>query len=183
MRNVWFPRVMSNRFCTTVYLSLFILKQCIVFKTTIRCSLSKCYQPRPWARLLTLITSTLIIPYVTKTSSNNCLLMYTLLFWTTPNKWNYWNTAVWLKVVVISGIFKGATFGQWNIHVNNGPYAWLYQTSKFHLKAKLFTFALFGPKYCFQLFCLGNSYMQNVASFQLQKEAWWWNLLVWRTHA
>ena len=30
----------------------------------------KCYQPRPWARLITL-TSTLIIPDITKTSSNN----------------------------------------------------------------------------------------------------------------
>ena len=33
----------------------------------------KCYQPRPSARLITL-TSTLIIPDITKTSSNNCLL-------------------------------------------------------------------------------------------------------------
>ena len=32
-----------------------------------------CYQPRPWARLMTL-TSTLIIPDITKTLSNNCLL-------------------------------------------------------------------------------------------------------------
>ena len=35
--------------------------------------LGKCYQPRPSARLITL-TSTLIIPDITKTSSNNCLL-------------------------------------------------------------------------------------------------------------
>ena len=34
--------------------------------------LGKCYQPRPSARLITL-TSTLIIPDITKTSSNNCL--------------------------------------------------------------------------------------------------------------
>ena len=33
--------------------------------------LDKCY-PRPWPRLLTL-TSSLIIPDITKTSSNNCL--------------------------------------------------------------------------------------------------------------
>ena len=32
----------------------------------------KCYQPQPSARLVTL-TSTLIIPDITKTSSNNCL--------------------------------------------------------------------------------------------------------------
>ena len=127
MHNVWFPRAMSTRFCATEYLSLFISKRCIVFKTIInRFGLSKCYQPRPWAVLITLIiTSTLIIPDVTKTSSNDCLIFYTFLFWTTPNKWNYWNTAAWLKVVIISCIFKGATFGQQNIHVNNGPYAWL----------------------------------------------------------
>ena len=35
--------------------------------------LGKCYQPRPSAQLITLI-STLIIPDITKTSSNNCLL-------------------------------------------------------------------------------------------------------------
>ena len=34
--------------------------------------LGKCYQPRPSARLITLI-SALIIPNITKTSSNNCL--------------------------------------------------------------------------------------------------------------
>ena len=37
--------------------------------------LGKCYQPRPSARLITL-TSTLIIPGITKTSSNNCLLYF-----------------------------------------------------------------------------------------------------------
>ena len=35
--------------------------------------LGKCYQPRPSARLVTL-TSTMIIPHITKTPSNNCLL-------------------------------------------------------------------------------------------------------------
>ena len=35
--------------------------------------LGKCYQPRPSARLITL-TSTLIIPDITKNSSNNCLI-------------------------------------------------------------------------------------------------------------
>ena len=34
--------------------------------------LGKCYQPRPSARLITLIWA-LIIPDITKTSSNNCL--------------------------------------------------------------------------------------------------------------
>ena len=126
MHNVWFPRAMSTWFCATEYLSLFISKRCIVFKTINRFGLSKCYEPRPWAVLITLITSTLIILDVTKTSSNDCLIFYTFLFWTTPNNWNYWNTAEWLKVVIISCIFKGATFGQQNIHVNNGPYAWLH---------------------------------------------------------
>ena len=35
--------------------------------------LGKCYQPRPSARLITL-TLTFIIPDITKTSSNNCLI-------------------------------------------------------------------------------------------------------------
>ena len=35
--------------------------------------LDKCYQPRPSAQVITL-PLTLIIPYITKTSSNNCLL-------------------------------------------------------------------------------------------------------------
>ena len=36
--------------------------------------LGKCYQPRPSARLITL-TWTLIVPDITKTSSNNCLIL------------------------------------------------------------------------------------------------------------
>ena len=35
----------------------------------------KCYQPQPSARLIT-VTSILIVPDITKTSSNNCLLCY-----------------------------------------------------------------------------------------------------------
>ena len=35
--------------------------------------LGKCYQPRPSARLITL-SLTFIIPDITKTSSNNCLI-------------------------------------------------------------------------------------------------------------
>ena len=35
----------------------------------------KCYQPRPSTWLIT-FTSTLIIPDMTKTSSNNCLLLH-----------------------------------------------------------------------------------------------------------
>ena len=67
---------MSNRFHATVYLSLFISKQCII-KQFIRfgfCDiwnnqgLSKSWQPRPLVRLIKL-TSTLIIPDITKTSS------------------------------------------------------------------------------------------------------------------
>ena len=64
----------------------------------------------------------------------------------------------------------------------NGHYAWL-RHSKPRLKAKLFAFALFGREYSFQLFCLGNSFMQDLQTFQLQNEAWWWNLLVLRKHA
>ena len=45
----------------------------IYFKTMYNQDLGKCYQPRPSARLVTL-TMTLIIPDITKTSSNNCLL-------------------------------------------------------------------------------------------------------------
>jgi len=41
--------------------------------------LSKCYQPPPSAQLITL-TSTLIIPAITKTSSNDCLLYAYLNF-------------------------------------------------------------------------------------------------------
>ena len=41
--------------------------------------LPKCCQPRPSARLITL-TSTLIIPDITKTESNNCLTLMTLFF-------------------------------------------------------------------------------------------------------
>ena len=32
-----------------------------------------------------------------------------------------------------------------------------------------------GGEYSLQLFCLGNSFMRNLAAFQLQNEAWWWN--------
>ena len=42
-------------------------------------SLGKCYQPQPSARLTTL-TSTLIIPDITKTSSNNCILSFDVNF-------------------------------------------------------------------------------------------------------
>ena len=40
--------------------------------------LGKCYQPRPLARMITL-TSTLIIPDITKTSSNNFFTYVTLV--------------------------------------------------------------------------------------------------------
>ena len=32
-----------------------------------------------------------------------------------------------------------------------------------------------GGEYSLQLFCLGNSFMRNLAAFQLQNGAWWWN--------
>ena len=40
--------------------------------------LGECYQPRPLARMITL-TSTLIIPGITKTSSNNFFIYVTLV--------------------------------------------------------------------------------------------------------
>ena len=65
--------------CDGVYcLSLFSSKQCLIIRFG-SCDilnnqgLGNCYQPRPSARLLTL-TLTLIIPDITKTTSNNCLL-------------------------------------------------------------------------------------------------------------
>ena len=70
------------RFLATVCLSLFSSKQCNNNKTIIRfgvCDIlnnpgvDKRYQPRPSARLITL-TSNLIIPDITETSSNNCLI-------------------------------------------------------------------------------------------------------------
>ena len=68
---------MSNWFHATVHLSLFISKQCIVKQLLdlVFCDirnnqgLVKCHQLWPSAWLITL-TSTLIIPDVTKTSSN-----------------------------------------------------------------------------------------------------------------
>ena len=107
----------------------------------------------------------------------------------------------------------------------NGPYAWLRQTSKFHhyasfarkighfrvpktltfkmrLGAHLFlwkwvlfargpgelgnglfsAFALFVREYSFQIYYLGNSFMQNFVTLQFQNQAWWWNLLIWLKH-
>ena len=78
----WFPRARSNEFRETVYLSLFISKQCIikqlldsdfVISGMIKVSEIKCYQPQPSARLIT-VTSTLIIPDIAKKTSNNRLL-------------------------------------------------------------------------------------------------------------
>ena len=71
------------RFIVTVCLSLFSLKQIMYEKTIIRFGfwnilnnegLDKCYQPQPSAQLITL-TSTLIIPDITKTSSNNNIII------------------------------------------------------------------------------------------------------------
>ena len=58
---------MSNRFLATVYLLLFISKQCIIKVSLSVISLGL------RLRLITL-TTTLIIPDITKNSSNNCLL-------------------------------------------------------------------------------------------------------------
>ena len=52
--------------------------------------LSKCYQPRPSARLIT-PTSTLIIPDITKNESNNCFISakWTRQPWHIPFKYLY----------------------------------------------------------------------------------------------
>ena len=71
------PRAMSNRFRVTVYLSLSISKQCIIKQLSYLVSVISGIikvSPRPSVRLITL-TSTLIILDITKTSSNNCLLL------------------------------------------------------------------------------------------------------------
>ena len=81
-RNAWFPITVLIRVpCDGVFVVIF-------FKTTYNetiirfagfCDiinnqgLGKCYQPRPSGQLITL-PLTLIIPDITKTSSNNCLL-------------------------------------------------------------------------------------------------------------
>ena len=67
----------------TVCLPLFSSKQCIIKQLldSVFCNIlnnqgtGKCYQPRPSARLIT-VTSSLIIPDITKTSSNNGLLVH-----------------------------------------------------------------------------------------------------------
>ena len=73
--------------CQTVFhailhLILFSSKQCIIKQFIIRfgfCDIlnyqdpGKCYQPEPSAQLI-MLTLTLIIPDITKTSSNNCLV-------------------------------------------------------------------------------------------------------------
>ena len=79
-RNALFPITISIQVpCDDVFVVTFF--KTIYNKTIMRFSfcdilnnqgLGKCYQPRPSARLITL-TSTLIIPDITKTSSNNCL--------------------------------------------------------------------------------------------------------------
>ena len=53
-----------------------------IIKVSVHC---KCYQPRPSAPLITL-TLTLIIPDITKISSNNCFLV--VLHWTVGQKAN-----------------------------------------------------------------------------------------------
>ena len=64
----------------TVYLMLFSPKQCKKNDRFSFCEilnnqgLGKCYQPRSLAQLITL-TLTLIVPDITKTSFNNCLLL------------------------------------------------------------------------------------------------------------
>ena len=78
-RNTCFPITISIQvLCDDVFVVIFF--KTVYNKTIIRfgfCdipnnqSLGKCYQPRPSARLITL-TSTLIIPDITKSSSNDC---------------------------------------------------------------------------------------------------------------
>ena len=84
-----YSNINTGSILATVCFSLFSSKQCITIIRLGFCDilnnqgLGKCYQPRPSARLITL-TSTLIIPDITKTSSNNCLLSSSsslLLLW------------------------------------------------------------------------------------------------------
>ena len=76
----WFLRAMSSWLRATVFVVIYF--KTMYDKTIIRidfCDIrnnqdhGNCYQPRPWARRMTL-TSTLIIPDITKTLPNNCLL-------------------------------------------------------------------------------------------------------------
>ena len=46
-------------------------------------------------------------------------------------------------------------------------------TTKPRLKAKFFAFALFMRGYSFQLYCPGNSFMQNFATLYFENETWW----------
>ena len=94
----------SLRIC----LSLFSLQKCTIKQLLDQffCDilnnqgLGKCYQPRPSARLITL-TLTFIIPDITKTSSNNCLISTekgiaegakAQLFWQRWKKWGEKNS-------------------------------------------------------------------------------------------
>ena len=78
--------IISIQVHASVCLSLFSSKQCILIKQLLDevfCDilnnqvLGKFYQPKPSAWLITL-TSPLIIPDVTKTSSTNCLVSLNL---------------------------------------------------------------------------------------------------------
>ena len=46
-------------------------------------------------------------------------------------------------------------------------------TTKPRLKAKFFAFALFMRGYSLQLYCPGNSFMQNFATLYFENETWW----------
>ena len=51
-------------------------------------------------------------------------------------------------------------------------------TTESPLQGKFSAFALFVHEYSFQIYCLGNSFMQNFVTLQFQNQAWWWNLLI-----
>ena len=61
--------------------------------------------------------------------------------------------------------------------LNREPVSLSDATSKFHHQAsfvsKLFSCALFMRGYSFQLDCIGNSFMQNFATFYFENETWW----------
>ena len=76
MHNALFPITISLQIpCDGAFVVTFFKNNSIRFgfcDSLNNQGLSKCYQPRPSAWLITL-TSTLIILNITKTSSNNCL--------------------------------------------------------------------------------------------------------------
>ena len=78
MRNVWFPAAMSIQFHASVSLSLFSSKQCMIKQLSD--SVFVISGKLKSQQVLSASDSTLIIPDITKTSSNNCLLIVLFQF-------------------------------------------------------------------------------------------------------